>query len=127
MNPGSVQAASELRGERADCAVRAVAVATGEDYDKVHNLFQSYGRQNRCRSRWGMELRAVKDLGYSYVVEVVKAKTVRTVERELMKTRNYILRVSGHLIGVNQGKIYDWAQGRQHRIVRVYWIKEKKA
>lgn len=126
MNPEQVQIASREMNEIADCAIRAVAVSTGEDYDKVHALFVSYGRKFRGRSRWGMELRAVKDLGYEYVVEVVKSKTVLTLERELMKTRNYILRVSGHLIGINQGKIYDWAQGRQKRIVRVYWIKEKK-
>ena len=126
MNPADVQAASVARNEHNDCAIRAVAVATGEDYDKVHDLFQNYGRQNRCRSKWGMELRAMKDLGYKCTPEIVKAKTVRTLEREVMAGRNYMVAVRGHLLGIHQGKVYDWSQGRQHRVHIVYWIRKKK-
>lgn len=35
---------------------------------------------------------------------------------------NYILGVRGHVLGVNNGIVQDWTQGRKHRIERIWKI-----
>lgn len=35
---------------------------------------------------------------------------------------NYILGVRGHVLGVNNGTVQDWTQGKKHRIERIWKV-----
>jgi hypothetical protein len=108
--------------ERADCAVRAVAVATGEDYGRCLMYFAACGRKPRRRTKEKVTKAAVRRLGYKMEPWPVDGKTVRTVERELPDKGGFILWNSSHLIGYKDGKVIDWSEGKMLRVHEVFRI-----
>ncbi|MDJ0905381.1 MAG: hypothetical protein QNI96_05135 [Woeseiaceae bacterium] len=118
-------AISDHYNEKADCAVRAVSIATSTAYEEVHKLFVKHGRRKRQRTPRAITKRVVRALGYKIVEERVVSRTVRTVERELMADRRYLIFVRGHVLPFAYGEIHDHVKGRAHRVRAVYWLKEK--
>lgn len=136
---------SEKFGERNDCSVKAVALATGTQYAKVHYEFAKQGRkQGRGTHRWqqeavlaafGFELKLVHShragLSWALPEEQVlknkfKAKTVTTLERELPSRGVFLVYTRGHMLCARGGKILDWTQGRRHQIKEVYRVVKSK-
>ena len=113
-----VKRESKLAGEFMDCAVIAVAIATGLPYKEVHKEFTKAGRKPRRRTKNTITLAVLESLGYKLKERTIKAKTVITAEREL-KRGVYLIRVRGHILACKAGEIHDWTKDRRHRIIEV--------
>ena len=125
--------ASKAHNEHRDCTVKALAVATGEPYAKVHRAMAEAGRKPRRGAHIHVMERAAEAMGYS-VTRVARrnaegrpnftAKTVRTAERDrrLANMGRLFLSMSGHVAGMIDGKVLDWTEGRLHRIRAAYVV-----
>lgn len=110
--------------ERNDCAVRAVAIASGQDYAEVLDLFSKLGRKRRCRTKDLVTRKAVLALGF-YLIPVKDRFAVGTVsqlEAKLPKLGTYLVRIAGHILCAKNGKVHDWTAGRNHRIREIYEV-----
>lgn len=115
--------ASQEFNERNDCAVRAVAVATGVDYATVHKLFKKHGRRNGRGTPPSMTWAVVIELGFK-LVDVTRKVPARTVRKAspYLHDGSYLVSVRGHLLCVKDGKVEDWTAGRLHRIRRIQLV-----
>lgn len=108
-------------GEKNDCAVKAIAIATGTPYAEVHAELTRQGRKRRSGTYFHQTEGAVKNLGFELQRVMVRSATVRTIAREL-KTGTYLVRVHRHILCLKEGKVEDWSDGRLHRIVDVHRV-----
>ena len=134
--------ASNKWGESNDCTVKAVAIATGVNYETAHGKCALRGRSYRkglCESRM---LRAVKDL--DFVTEPVKnnhkmsptlwrqkyssSMTIGAMQRAgvIPKRGVYLVFTRSHVLCGRAGQIHDWTSGRRHRITSVYHVRRNK-
>jgi len=132
---------ADAHRETNDCTVVAVSVACGIEYAEAHALLAAAGRkrgkgfsdwkylplieqQGNAINRIRPSATAMPPAPLSQLPEL-KAKTVRTVEKEL--AANYsglrvLIRTSGHVLAWNGKEIVDWTAGRNHRIIAAYVI-----
>jgi len=114
------------KSEDNDCAIRALSMATGEDYDTCHYTLAELGRKPRGRCRDEDVDDAIDILGFKANRSFPRSRTVRTMMRyqELSKNKRYMVRVNGHYFAVVNGEIQgDWMKNnRMHRIMWVYEI-----
>ena len=121
------QAATEL-GERNDWAVRAVTMATYQDYDFVHGLFCKVGRRKGYGTSFYMTKQVLEKLGRD-VVDVTKhysARTIVSLKREITPRDNLLVRTRGHILCVNEGEVHDWTKDRRHRIRQILRVVSKR-
>ena len=129
-------------GETNDCSVKAVAIATGVNYETAHGKCALRGRSYRKGLSESRMLRAVKDL--DFVTEPVKnnhkmsptlwrqkyssSMTIGAMQRAgvIPKRGVYIVFTRSHVLCVRAGQIHDWTDGRRHRITSVYHVRRKK-
>jgi hypothetical protein len=112
-----LQERSVANGETKDCAVKAVAVVTGTDYDTVLRLFYRLGRRPGTGTSKHMLLEAIALLGYKLDPSCYRSKTVVTLEREFKNRRGrYLVWTRNHLLAVVDGEVVDWTKGRRHRV-----------
>lgn len=127
MDFSSLQEASKAHGEKADCAVKAVAVAAGVEYGVAHNLLKKHGRKDRSGTYFDETTRpAMGELGFelvdiTYSVVSRGAKTVRTFGR-MGLAGTFMVRTRRHILAAKDGKVIDWTDGRMHRILAVYRV-----
>ena len=133
--------------ERNDCAVVAVAAATGVDYKTTHATFRRNGRRSRGRTAMSITFKVLKSLG-AEVEQVVynqsnsrrysrtyaqnpgftnqfRSNTVTTIEGEIQRKDpqgHYLIRTRGHILAFADGRIQDWTAGRRHRVIEVYRV-----
>lgn len=103
--------------ERADCAVRALALVTGMPYKDAHSKFKSLGRKNGRGTRNTYIDTVMTELNF------VHDKGPRTVGQLLQKYRkgNVYVVVRGHAFAVIDGTIHDtFVTGAKSRILRCY-------
>ncbi|MCA9072528.1 MAG: hypothetical protein KDA84_26570 [Planctomycetaceae bacterium] len=124
MNFDELNTEAESLNEHNDCAVKAVAVAAGVSYQLAHDTLKANGRKDRKRTKPYMTFVALSDLGFTCHQIQVKAKTVRTIEKELNPNLVYLIKTRGHVLAYRDGRIQDWTQGRLHRIKAVYLVRE---
>lgn len=120
------------KGEKHDCAVKAVALVCGVDYDMAHKVLAGNGRRARCGTYRPTTFKSIEHLGYKAErVEVpAGAKTVRTLPYAMSRaglTGTFLVFVAGHVLALVDGKVEDWTQGRQRRIKDVYRITKAEA
>ena len=116
-------------GTTGDCAVRALAIVAGMDYEEAYKLC----RQAGFRARGGMLRkdynRVLESLGYVWVPETVKKGHPRLKLHEVYVT--CIARVSKHYVAVVDGIVKDNHDPRRiergGRCVYGRWIKKEKA
>ena len=108
--------------ERADCAVRAVTAVTGRDRATVYDHFIRGGRRPGRKSANGLAEKVCVQLNHTLEPWEVKAKTIRTLERELPAKGKFLISVRGHLLAVVDGETRDWSAGRQHHIIEVWRV-----
>jgi len=111
-----------------NCTAIALCAVTGMGFDEaVYSLYDSTGKPPGFFG-WPAYLRAVDALGYKMTQTIrYTAKTLITAERcPLLAKGRYILSVSGgrHAVGMVDGKVIDWSEGRRHRIDAVYKFEE---
>lgn len=116
------------RSERVgDCTIRALAKATGQEWDKVYAqlCLQGYVMADMpsANNVWGAYL---KKEGYKrYIVPDESCPECYTVEDFCNDFPEgvYILALSGHVVCVTDGDYYDtWDSGKE--IPMYYWKKE---
>lgn len=105
-----------------DCAIRAIAKATGKDWEEVFINVCLYGlRLHDMPSSnyvWGNYLESI---GYERRMIEPRGYTVEDFCRD-HPTGNYILAISGHVVACVDGDYFDtWESGKE--IVVYYWRK----
>ncbi len=125
--------------------MKAIALATGTKYAKVHYEFKKVGRRDRCGTRRPQQEKVLDALGYElklvHVADKVrrfmpledrgiknkfKSKTITTLANELPSRGVFIVYTRGHMLCARGGKVLDWTDGRRHRILEVYRVVKKK-
>ena len=122
--PQEIRSASKRLNETNDCTVKAVAIATGISYERVHEAFKKVGRKDRegC-STWKVEI-AMTNLGFkAEKLKEWKGKTAKTLD--LPRKDNYIVFTCNHALAVKFGLVKDWTAERRHRITDVWKIVDK--
>ena len=120
--PDVVEEAPFQNQERADCAVRAVTAVTGRPRATVYDHFIRGGRRPGRKSPNGLAEKVTRQLGFVLEPWEVKARTIRTLERELPAKGAFLISVRGHLLAVIDGQTRDWSSGRTHHILDVWRI-----
>ena len=114
--------ASNEMNERNDCAVRAVAHASGVEYHKIHSMFRINGRRARGRTYQHISDTVMQTLKMETkdITQTVRryGKTIKTAQQFLTRG-TYLVSVRGHILCIKGGAVMDWADGRQHRITQV--------
>jgi len=106
--------------ENNDCAVKAVSIATGIDYNMVHAIFNKFGRKDGGGSPRHITESVIEFFNFLQVEDdSFSARTIRTLGRQLPPHGSYLVFVRGHVACAKDGRIHDWTSGRQHRIVRI--------
>jgi hypothetical protein len=120
----TIAAASRAMRERNDCAVRAVTVVTGLDYEVVHAEYRKLGRRRGCGARTTITLQVLDNLGFRCKDVQVKAKTIRTLQqsRELPLFGNFLVKTTSHMTGVSDRAFLDWATTTVKRVRQVWEI-----
>lgn len=118
----ALRAKSTLHSEDRDCGVIALSVCCDVSYEDAHVALELAGRAKRKPTYAYMYEPAVSLLNKRLVsTNKFKSRTIRTLERELDKG-NYLVRVTGHAVGVCGGKVVDWSSGRCKRIKEIYEV-----
>ncbi len=127
-------------GERNDCAVRAVAAATGRPYDEVHAMFKAEGRRDGARTFCNITWAVLKQLGFKAEIRNPRdtiaqypgshARVLRSVtthhpdrfNKVWANGKTYLLFTPGHVLAVVNGVNHDWTRGRALRVERMYEV-----
>ncbi len=108
--------------KKADCAVRAICNATGEDYDTVEAALIRAGRRVNTGTYCEQLTKAVRDLGYKIAAKNFRrGTTVRTAPREFPGGA-WILFMRGHFASVVDGTVIDWSEGRKKRVIYAFHV-----
>lgn len=122
--------ASARKGEKNDCAVMALAVVAGVDYDIAHEKMKEFGRKDRDGTPNVITRRALQDFGLTCVSikELTNGRTVKTLktwlERNLPRRKALIV-TSGHICAWDGEHVVDWAADRLLRVVDVLLVGPK--
>ena len=129
MNPyEQAQHDSDAAGEDKDCAVRAVSIATGKPYQYVLGAFSVAGRVSGQRSKLFHTQRVLHGLNYVLVevpLSTIAGSTVRTVPKHLPRRGTFLLGTKGHVLCVQHRKVYDWTEGRLHRVISIHRVERR--
>jgi hypothetical protein len=127
-------------GERNDCAVRAVAAATGRPYDEIRAMFEAQGRHAGCGTpiwvTWSVlerlgfraERRDARDFIAQYPgAHAAALKSVTTHHPDRFKSvwangKTYLMLTPGHILAVVNGVNHDWTRGRALRAIAIYEV-----
>ena len=123
----------EKFGEINDCAVRAIAMATGEEYAKVWASFRDHGRQPRRGSSVNQMRRVITDLGWhrdEIPGDEFRSRGILTyisLAGNLKKLRargRYVLCTNDHAFAVVNRQVHDFGTflGQRKRIVMVWRV-----
>jgi len=126
--------AQVLHNETNDCSVKALAVSGNMAYAKAHKLCTQYGRKAR-RGMFGLQIvRMLKAEFNATLLDSdqlqrlkkavgVKNLTVNNLPKALKAcgygSRNVYAMTCNHALGIRQGEVIDWTDGRRHRIDHV--------
>lgn len=121
----AINLSSTLKNEWNDCAVKAIALATGKGYDEIHKLLKKMGRRDRGTTQRDVIYCALQRLGAGVKGTPKPAKTILTLERTLTKKRDlktYLVETDGHILCVKGGIPLDWTRGRRNRIRKMFEV-----
>lgn len=126
--------------ENADCAVVAVAAATGVDYKTAHAALEARGRKPRKGTPMDITHAALRDLGFvavrvdprNFIDQYPGAhKNLRSVTTHhparfgsvWTNGKTYLFRTRGHILTVRNGQNLDHTRGRACRVIVLYEVK----
>lgn len=121
----TISSQSYALGEKSDCAVRAVALATHTDYTIVHAIMKANGRRSRCGTYMPTTEKSIRALGFDFRPVRTQGCSMRTIMRHLDPTRTYLVRISRHILCVRAGDVMDWSAGTAKRVKEVLEIIEQ--
>jgi len=139
-----IKLASSKTGSKSDCVVRALAVVLYGyyTYESINEWLQRNGFRKNGRTKRGASLaflnahqltythyyrefsRAFLQYGrncYHIPDDKFDGKTIKSFQAQRYKGR-FIVTTYGHLLGVIDGHVVDWSDGRQHRIKAITLI-----
>lgn len=136
------RASAGFKGTAGDCAVRAIAIATGLPYTEAYEIVRKHCKQEKAsKSRRGISsprdgvhavtMQAIMaDLGWRWVplVGIGTGCTVRACPTELPRGR-VVLRLSKHYAASLDGVVHDAYDSTRDgsRCVYGYWTQSRKA
>lgn len=117
-----------FKGFAGDCAIRAVAIASGEDYKKVYNEFKDLNDGKSCRDGTPPKVtkKYMKLHGWKWQATMGIGTGCRVhLKADELPGGVIIARVTGHIVCVKDGVIYDThdCSRRETRCVYGYWYK----
>lgn len=111
-----------------DCAVRAIAIASKENYKRVYDDLKAINKGKSCRDGTpkNVSKKYLLENGWNWTptMKIGQGCRVHLCEEELPRGR-LVVQVSGHLVAVIDGVIhdtYDCSRG-ETRCVYGYWKK----
>ena len=116
-------------GERNDCSVKAVAIATGICYASVHEIFKKHGRKDCDGTTHSTFKAALAELGYTFdTIYFKKAKTMMKVEWEMIFEQRLlgkpaIIESTRHHAAWDGRHVQDWSADRRKRLKCGYVLK----
>jgi hypothetical protein len=128
-----------------DCAVKAVAIATGTAYSEVFSLFEAEGRVKGKGVQQDVINAVLKALGYKSIA-VNPAEYIATyggVHSDVLKNvtthhparfphafrdeQTYFFYSTGHVTCIVNGENHDWTKGRAKRAKEIHAIVPRSA
>lgn len=131
MNPkyDELKRAGRALGETNDCSVVSWSVVTGDDYAVAHNKVSRLAlRPQGNGPKWGNLIAAYLHDGWRLenVTAEVRGrggKTVTSIGRLGLPGRHLVVVGNGsHVLGVRDGEVIDWSEGRRHRACQVWRV-----
>ena len=109
-----------------DCAVRAIAIATGIDYKQVYNDLKKLNGGKSCRNGTPKKVdkKYLTQLGWVWVPTMQIGQGCKVhLEADELPSGTLIVSVSGHLTCVKDGVLYDTYDCTRggNRCVYGYW------
>ena len=111
-----------------DCAIRAIAIATGKDYLEVYNALKALNGGKSCRNGTPKKVDKayIRSLGWNWVPTMTIGSGCHVhLNQSELPSGTLIVQVSGHLTCVKDGVIYDTYNPSRdgERCVYGYWMK----
>lgn len=112
-------------GERHDCAVRALAIALGAEYDNARALYAAYGRKPRQGTPSSVTAALMQWVGATTVDHWNPRSLLNLTLAQFIQahpTGCYWLARRGHAFALLDGVVHDWRHGTgaRSRIVQAY-------
>ena len=132
--------AAQSKGERGDCAVRAVAALTDTSYEVVHAIMAEKGRKHGRGTPWSTIWATFEELGFKavkrHVFEFIERypgthatalKSVTTHHPDRFPNvwkdgKSYLFCTREHVLAVINGVNHDWTRGKAKRAKYIYEI-----
>lgn len=123
------------KGTTGDCVVRAIAIASGKPYQEVYDALFEIGRTlglKKPSPRTGVKRKVydqyLASIGWSWTptMQIGSGCQVHLTAEELPEG-TLIARLSGHIVAVKDGVVYDNQDPRRDgtRCVYGYWTERK--
>lgn len=125
-------------GEKNDCGVKAIAIATGADYGTVRVLMRKHGRKDGSGSPIEAMQATIRELGFEcelydfdqiiarYPAPHNKLRSVTTHHpvrfAKVWPKGTFLLFSRGHVACIKDGVTHDWSQGRALRSQQMWKI-----
>jgi len=132
--------AGQSKGERGDCAVRAVAALTDTSYEVVHAIMAENGRKHGRGTPWSTIWSTFEELGFKAVkrsphefisrypgTHATALKSVTTHHPDRFPAvwkdgKSYLFCTREHVLAVINGVNHDWTRGIAKRAKYIYEI-----
>ena len=115
-------------GTRASCCVRALQYAFDLTYENANGIAEQFGRKQNAgmyRNQWEPMFEQMAKRKRRAFRRVPKkywpGKTVASFAKEAGRG-TYIVGTRGHMLCIKDGKVWDWTEGRRHRVESVYVV-----
>ena len=116
-----------------DCAVRAIAIATEQDYKVVYDALKKLNGGKSCRNGTpkNVDKKYLQQLGWIWhpTMKIGSGCRVHLANGEIPMNERLVVQVSGHLVAVINGVVqdtFDCTRG-ESRCVYGYWTAPKPA
>lgn len=111
-------------GEASDCTVVALSLAANVTYFKARSVLMKNGRKNRHGATIETQNKSYADLGINLVEWPVKARTIKTLPKELPNDYTFLVYTTRfrHVLCIKNGNVLDWTEGRRHRVELVLLV-----
>jgi len=106
--------------ERSDCAVVALARATGRSYDECYRALADCGRKSSHRTHGYTVEKAIRKLGYKTKARRPGA-TMKTVHNHAPVGRPAVILCTGHFVAWDGEKVFDDFSTTTRRKIRIIY------
>lgn len=129
---------SRSEGENNDCAVKAIAAATGRSYHDARTALAAHGRKNRKGTYRHMTFGVLQDFGFKaervghekflaacparWNAQYVTTHHPDRVPHGWKDGKTYLLFTKGHVLAVVNGVTHDYSRNRSMRVIDIYEV-----